>query len=89
MVMSAVERLKVVEDFQRKEKDTGSCEVQVAILTKKIEQLTEHLKLHKKDIHSRRGLTLMVSRRTRLLKYLRKTDVIRYRTLIERLGLRK
>jgi len=69
--------------------DTGSPEVQVAMLTKRISDLTEHLKFHKHDHHSRRGLLLLVGRRRRLLGYLAKTDIARYRTLIERLGLRR
>ncbi|MDI7252691.1 MAG: 30S ribosomal protein S15, partial [Actinomycetota bacterium] len=71
------------------EKDTGSAEVQIALLTKRIEELTEHLKVHKKDHHSRRGLLKMVGKRRRLLNYLREKDVERYRQLIERLGLRR
>jgi small subunit ribosomal protein S15 len=69
--------------------DTGSPEVQVALLTRRISDLTEHLKVHKHDHHSRRGLLLLVGRRRRLLKYLAKTDITRYRQLIERLGLRR
>ena len=69
--------------------DTGSPEVQVALLTRRISDLTEHLKVHKHDHHSRRGLLLLVGRRRRLLKYLAKTDITRYRALIERLGLRR
>jgi small subunit ribosomal protein S15 len=71
------------------EGDTGSPEVQVALLTRRISDLTEHLKVHKHDHHSRRGLLLLVGRRRRLLKYLAKTDINRYRALIERLGLRR
>ena len=71
------------------ENDTGSPEVQVAMLTKRISDLTEHLKFHKHDHHSRRGLLLMVGKRRRLLKYLAKTDINRYRALIEKLGLRR
>jgi small subunit ribosomal protein S15 len=71
------------------EGDTGSPEVQVALLTRRISDLTEHLKVHKHDHHSRRGLLLLVGRRRRLLKYLAKTDISRYRALIERLGLRR
>jgi small subunit ribosomal protein S15 len=71
------------------ENDTGSPEVQVAMLTKRISDLTEHLKTHKHDHHSRRGLLLLVGRRRRLLKYLAKKDINRYRALIERLGLRR
>lgn len=80
---------KVIADFARTEGDTGSPEVQVAILTSRITQLTEHLKEHKHDHHSRRGLLLLVGRRRRLLKYLAKTDISRYRALIERLGIRR
>jgi small subunit ribosomal protein S15 len=71
------------------ESDTGSPEVQVAMLTKRIADLTEHLKMHKHDHHSRRGLLLLVGRRRRLLKYLAKKDINRYRALIEKLGLRR
>ncbi|HMT51419.1 MAG TPA: 30S ribosomal protein S15, partial [Dietzia sp.] len=69
--------------------DTGSPEAQIAMLTKRITQLTEHLKTHQHDHHSRRGLLLLVGRRRRLLKYIAKVDIARYRTLIERLGLRR
>ncbi len=79
---------KVITDFARSEGDTGSPEVQVAILTSRINQLTEHLKEHKHDHHSRRGLLLLVGRRRRLLQYLAKKDIERYRALIERLGIR-
>jgi len=71
------------------EGDTGSPEVQIAMLSKRISDLTEHLKFHKHDHHTRRGLLALVGRRRRLLKYLEKTDIQRYRTLIERLGLRR
>ncbi len=80
---------KVITDFARSEGDTGSPEVQVAILTSRINQLTEHLKEHKHDHHSRRGLLLLVGRRRRLLQYLAKKDIERYRALIERLGIRR
>ena len=76
-------------DFARTQGDTGSPEVQVAILTSRINHLTEHLKEHKHDHHSRRGLLLLVGRRRRLLQYLQKTDITRYRELIERLGIRR
>ena len=79
----------VVEKFRTHERDTGSPEVQVALLTRRINDLTEHLKVHKHDHHSRRGLLLLVGRRRRLLKYLAKKDITRYRALIERLGLRR
>ena len=78
----------VIEKFQQNEKDTGSPEVQVAILTGKITYLTEHLRFHKKDHHSRRGLLMMVGQRRRLLNYLKAKDITRYRTLIAELGLR-
>jgi small subunit ribosomal protein S15 len=80
---------EVIADNQLHEKDTGSPEVQVAILTRKINDLTEHLKIHKKDHHSRRGLLKMVGRRKNLLAYLQKKDVERYRAIIAKLGLRK
>ena len=80
---------KVIADYARSEGDTGSPEVQVAILTSRINQLTEHLKEHKHDHHSRRGLLLLVGRRRRLLQYLAKKDIARYRALIERLGIRR
>ena len=80
---------KVITDFARTEGDTGSPEVQVAILTSRINHLTEHLKEHKHDHHSRRGLLLLVGRRRRLLQYLAKKDIERYRALIERLGIRR
>ncbi|MDD6348160.1 MAG: 30S ribosomal protein S15 [Lachnospiraceae bacterium] len=79
----------IIAEYARSEGDTGSPEVQVAILTERITELTEHLKTHKKDFHSRRGLLKMVGQRRNLLGYLKKTDINRYRTLIERLGLRK
>ena len=79
----------IIAEYARSEGDTGSPEVQVAILTERITELTEHLKTHKKDFHSRRGLLKMVGQRRNLLGYLKKTDINRYRSLIERLGLRK
>lgn len=89
MVMTREERQKTVGDFAKHEKDTGSCEVQIALLTERIRYLTEHLKHHRNDKHTRRGLELMVSRRNRLLKYLRNNDFTIYRSVIGRLGLRK
>jgi small subunit ribosomal protein S15 len=84
------ERKKIlISEYQTKEGDTGSPEVQVAILTERINNLTGHFKLHKKDHHSRRGLLKLVGRRKSLLSYLKKIEIERYRTLIERLGLRK
>lgn len=88
MAVTAEERKSMIEKFARTTNDTGSPEVQVALLTKHISELTEHLKVHKKDAHSRRGLLLMVGRRRRLLKYLAKNDIERYRSLISELGLR-
>jgi len=79
----------VVEEYGTHAKDTGSPEVQVALLTERINHLTEHLKIHKKDHHSRRGLLMMVGKRRRLLRYLQEQDVERYRSLIARLGLRR
>jgi small subunit ribosomal protein S15 len=79
----------LISDYRRSETDTGSPEVQVALLTKRIEELTEHLRTHEKDHHSRRGLLQMVGKRRRLLEYLRREDVERYRELIQRLGLRR
>jgi small subunit ribosomal protein S15 len=79
----------VVGEYRTHESDTGSPEVQIAILTDRIRELSDHLQLHKKDNHSRRGLLLMVGKRNRLLRYLAKTDNERYKALIGRLGLRK
>ncbi len=89
MTLSSEEKLPIIEEFQAHEKDTGSAEVQIALLTKRIDELTEHLKVHKKDHHSRRGLLKMVGKRRRLLDYLKEKDVERYRQLIEKLGLRR
>ena len=80
---------KIVGEYRTHEGDTGSPQVQVALLTTRINQLTEHLKLHKKDHHSRRGLLMLVGRRRRLLDYVKDNDVERYRALIARLGLRR
>jgi small subunit ribosomal protein S15 len=82
-------KAEIISQFQLHEGDTGSPEVQIAILTKRINDLTEHLKVHKKDHHSRRGLLKMVGQRRGLLNYLAKNDIQRYRSIIERLGLRK
>ncbi len=89
MALDAAVKTQIMADYATVEGDTGSPEVQVAVLTKRIQDLTEHLKLHKHDHHSRRGLLLLVGRRKRLLAYLQKTDIARYRALIERLGLRR
>jgi small subunit ribosomal protein S15 len=88
MLQKAV-KTAVIEDNKRHESDTGSPEVQVAILTRRINDLTEHLKIHKKDHHSRRGLLMMVGQRRGLLNYLQKKDIERYRELIKKLGIRK
>ncbi len=89
MPLDSAEKKQIMSDYATVERDTGSPEVQVAMLSKRISDLTEHLKMHKHDHHSRRGLLLLVGRRRRLLKYLHDTDINRYRALIERLGLRR
>lgn len=89
MSFDAESKSSIVSEFQRAENDTGSPEVQVALLTSRIQQLTEHFKVHQGDHHSRRGLLRMVNHRRRLLDYLRRKDLKRYRDLIERLGLRR
>ncbi|HAN86849.1 MAG TPA: 30S ribosomal protein S15 [Firmicutes bacterium] len=89
MSLTADEKRSIIEKYQIHEGDTGSPEVQVAILTERINYLTEHLKTHKRDNHSRRGLLKMVGKRRALLDYLRDSDIERYRALIEELGLRK
>ena len=88
--MAAVQnKEEIIEEHRKHEGDTGSPEVQVAVLTRRITHITEHLREHKHDYHSRRGLLKMVGKRRRLLKYLQKKDVERYRTLIAKLGLRR
>ena len=89
MSISAERKTELVDRFAQKKGDTGSPEVQVAILSERITNLTEHFKTHKKDNHSRRGLLIMVSKRRRLLDYLRNKDSARYAKLIKELGLRK
>ena len=89
MALSVPDKQTVIDDFKLHENDTGSPEVQVAILTRRINDLTDHLRIHKKDFHSRRGLLKMVGQRRSLLNYLKSRDFKRYRVLIERLGLRK
>ena len=89
MAISTVLKAEIVKDYQRAEGDTGSPEVQVALLTARINDLTPHFKANTKDHHSRRGLLKMVSRRRKLLVYLKRTDAEAYRALITRLGLRK
>ena len=83
------EKTKIIEEYATKDGDTGSPEVQVAVLTRRIKDLTEHMKVHKHDHHSRRGLLLLVGRRRRLLNYLKNKDISRYRSLIERLEIRR
>lgn len=87
--MSLENKREIIEKFKTHENDTGSPEVQIAILTERIKQLTEHLKVHKKDHHSRRGLLKMVGQRRGLLNYLKKNDIERYRNIIQQLGLRR
>lgn len=89
MPLAADVKNTIMTDYATVERDTGSPEVQVAMLSRRISDLTEHLKVHKHDHHSRRGLMLLVGRRRRLLKYLQRTDIDRYRALIGRLGLRR
>ncbi len=89
MSLNAEIKKAIIEEFATHEGDTGSPEVQVAILSRRIKDLTEHLKEHKHDHHSRRGLLLLVGQRRRLLGYLQDVDIERYRSLIERLGLRR
>jgi small subunit ribosomal protein S15 len=89
MALEAELKTKIMKDYATVEGDTGSPEVQVAVLSRRIADLTEHLRVHKHDHHSRRGLLLLVGRRRRLLNYLQKKDIARYRALIERLGLRR
>ena len=79
---------KIIKEYQRHDKDTGSPEVQIAILTEKINRLTEHMKKHKKDLHSRRGLIAMVNKRRKLLEYLKETDYNKYVEIVKRLGIR-
>ncbi|HEY4566598.1 30S ribosomal protein S15 [Planococcaceae bacterium Storch 2/2-2] len=89
MAMSTERKAELIEAFKTHENDTGSAEVQIAILTEEINNLNEHLRTHKKDHHSRRGLYKMIGTRRRLLKYLRENEVQRYRDLIAKLGLRR
>jgi small subunit ribosomal protein S15 len=89
MSITAERKQEVIREYATAEADTGSPEVQVAILSERIRNLTEHLKAHKKDFHSRRGLLMMVGQRRRLLDYLKRKEVSRYERLVERLGLRR
>ena len=88
MALTVEEKTEIIVDSRMHETDTGSPEVQVSILTRRINQMTEHLKIHKHDVHSRRGLLMMVGRRRRLLAYISKKSPDRYRALIAKLGLR-
>ncbi len=87
--MTVEKKQEIIKNFRRDDKDTGSSEVQIALLTERINELTEHLKVHKKDNHSRRGLLKMVGKRRNLLNYLAKKDEASYKALVEKLGLRK
>jgi small subunit ribosomal protein S15 len=89
MSLTAEKKREISARFGKGETDTGSTEVQIALLTERINHLTEHMREHKKDHHSRRGLLMLVGQRRRLLNYLNKTDIERYRSIIERLGLRR
>ncbi|HCG55197.1 MULTISPECIES: 30S ribosomal protein S15 [Brevibacterium] len=89
MALSTAEKQEVIKEYATHEGDTGSPEVQVALLTRRIIELTEHFKDHKHDHHSRRGLLLLVGQRRRMLKYLQRVEIERYRSLIKRLGLRR
>ncbi len=89
MVFSNEDKKKLIEEYKQHDTDTGSPEVQIGLLTHRISYLTEHLKVHKKDHHSRRGLLMMVGRRRRLLNYVKNNDIQRYRNIIETLGLRR
>ena len=89
MALTKEVKTKIINDYARDAQDTGSAEVQIALLTKEIELLTEHLKQHKQDKHSKRGLLMKVGKRRSLLNYLLKTDVKRYREVVAKLGLRK
>ena len=89
MPLDTAVKQQIISEYPTADGDTGSPEVQVALLTRRIADLTEHMKQHKHDFHTQRGLLLLVGRRRRMLRYLEKTDVLRYRNLIERLGLRR
>ena len=89
MALQKEEKAKIIKEFAKSEKDCGSSEVQISILTKEINDLTEHLKEHKHDFHSKRGLLMKVGRRRKLLNYLKDRDVVSYRALIEKLNIRK
>jgi small subunit ribosomal protein S15 len=82
-------KLEIIKDFGKSDNDTGNPKVQTALLSKRIDSLTEHLKVHKKDHHTRRGLLLLVGKRKRLLKYIQDQDIVNYRELIDKLGIRR
>ncbi len=89
MVFTSEDKKKLIDRFKLHESDTGSPEVQIGLLTHRISYLTDHLKVHKKDHHSRRGLLMLVGKRRRLLNYVKSNDIKRYRTIIETLGIRR
>lgn len=89
MALTQEEKARIIAEYRRGEDDTGSAEVQIAVLSRRIAELTEHLKVHRKDHASRRGLLMLVGRRRRLLEYLKRQDIERYRDVIARLGLRR
>jgi small subunit ribosomal protein S15 len=89
MSLTKTQKSEIITEHRRSEADTGSAEVQIAVLSKRISDLTEHLKMHKRDHASRRGLLMLVGRRRRLLEYLRREDVERYRSIVAKLGLRR
>ena len=89
MTLTKEAKAGLITEYRRGENDTGSAEVQIAVLSKRISDLTDHLKAHKKDHHSRRGLLMLVGRRRRLLEYLKREDIERYREIVARLGLRR
>lgn len=89
MVFSTEDKKGLIEEYKLHETDTGSPEVQIGLLTHRIQYLTEHMKVHKKDHHSRRGLLMLVGRRRRLLNYVKGKDIQRYRAILERMGLRR
>jgi small subunit ribosomal protein S15 len=89
MTLTKEAKTQIIQEHARAAGDTGSTEVQIAVLTKRISDLTDHLKVHKQDHHSRRGLLMLVGRRRRLLEYLRREDIERYRAIVAKLGLRR
>jgi small subunit ribosomal protein S15 len=89
MTLTKEAKTQIIQEHARTAGDTGSAEVQIAVLTKRISDLTDHLKVHKQDHHSRRGLLMLVGRRRRLLEYLRREDIERYRAIVAKLGLRR